>query len=125
MFGDTITLPLSSGNVTLVKVDGSKPYSCEYRYGTATEQYRVLVRHSKTKSVSDGRGGLLAPRDRHNVEVLHTIFATDVAGEIVRKTYVVIEVGSSDPSAILMDGLADWLIATSNAQLIKLLNWES
>lgn len=120
MFGDTIVLPLSSGNVTLTKVNSGENYSGEYRFGNATDQYRVMVRHSKAKALADGLA-----RDRHNLEILHTIFATSTVPEIVRKTYQVIEVAANDPSIILADGLADWLIASSNANLLKLVNWES
>lgn len=120
MFGDTITLPLSSGNVVLTKVNAAQDYSGEYRYGTSTEQYRVMIRHSKAKPLADG-----LPRDRHNIEILHTIYATTTAAEIVRKTYLVVELAQSDTSIILADGLSDWLIASTNANLTKFVNWES
>lgn len=121
MFGDSTTLPLSTGSVVLTKVNSGENYSGEYRSAaSATESYRMMIRHSKAKPLSDG-----TPRVRHNVEIVHTVFATSATLAVVRKTYIVSELGENDPSLVLIDGLADWLIATSNANTVKLLNSES
>jgi hypothetical protein len=119
MFANTLVLPLSTGNVTLVKINQDS-YSSVYRFNDATNEYRVTIRHSKT----GGKSGAVA-YDRHNVEVIRTIYATSTVPEYYQKFYFVVEQLPSDTSVVLADGVADWSIVTSNTNLISLLNWES
>jgi hypothetical protein len=97
---------------TLNKIN-TPPYASEYLYKDATESYRVFVRHSTTKS----------GRDRHNVQVTHTTWATEEAPEIVRVAYVVIEQMPSDESVTIPAALAAFLTASTNAVLGELNDW--
>jgi hypothetical protein len=117
MFADTIVLPLSTGNVTVTKIN-QDGFGSVYRFADATHEYKLTIRHTKTKRAD-------VTYDRHNVELLETIFATSTVPEYVRKDYFVIERLPSDTSYVNTDGFADWQIATSDAALVKLLNWES
>lgn len=119
MFSDTIVFPLLSGNITLVKVN-QDGYSSEYRFTDSLKQLVLKIRHSKTKA-----SATQVAKDRHNVEISRTIFATATVPELTQKTYVVLEHTPSDTSFELADALADWAIATANANLIKLIAWES
>lgn len=119
MFGNTFVLPHADGNITCIKINQDQ-YSSEYLARTATEEVRVRIRHSTTKS-SPTR----AKYDRHNVEVVTRVFATDVAPEYERKVYIVIEQLPNDLDVKQADALSDWLIASANANVTSLLQWES
>lgn len=98
---------------TLNKIN-SPSYASEYLYRDATEQYVVKIRHSKT-----GEGF-----DRHNVEAVHTVWQTDPTPDIVRKSYIVIEVMPTDDTVALSAALAAFLTATTNEVLGELNDWE-
>lgn len=119
MLANTLVLPLSSGNVTMVKINQDM-YSSEYLFRDATSQYRARIRHTKT-TAKNGRPAY----DRHNFEVVQTVFASGEVAEYERKFYFVIEHLPSDTSVVLTDGVADLCIATANAFPIALLGWES
>lgn len=117
MLGSTYVLGLASGNKTLplINQDG---YSTEYYLRESLQSYRVRVTHNNVT-----RDGVVY--DRHFVEGTITVFATSTVAEYYRKAYFVMEQLSSDSNVELMDALSDWAIATSNANLTKVLGWES
>jgi hypothetical protein len=119
MIGDTLVLPQTGGDITLKKIN-QDAYSSEYMFRNTTDQYIARIRHSKTKA----QNGVPA-KDRHNFEVVHTIFATSTVAEYERKFYFVIEHLSSDTSVALYDAVADKVILSSNAFVTQLLGWES
>jgi hypothetical protein len=114
MLGDTLTLPQAGGNIVLKKIN-QDGYSSEYRFTDATSRYNAKIRHSK---VNNGQ-------DRHNLEVVQTIFAAGDVAEYERKFYFVHEHKPGDTSVALADAVADLAIATSNALLVGLVGWES
>lgn len=118
MFGDTLVLPWSGGDITLNKIN-QDGYSSEYLFKNSTNEYRAKIRHSKEKVAS---GELY---DRHNVEVVQTIFAAGEVPEYHRKAYFVIVQKPDDTDVLLFDAIADWSILTSNTNLTKLLGWQS
>lgn len=118
-FGSTFTLPHADGNVVAVKIN-QDGYASEYLIRSATSQYTIRIRHSKTKATASRPS-----YDRHNVEVTQLVFATAEVAEFERKTYVVIEQLPGDLDVKNLDALSDWLIATSNANILSLLGWES
>lgn len=97
---------------TLNKIN-TPQYASEYLYKDATESYRVFVRHSTTK----------VGKDRHNVQVTHTVWATDTDPEIVRTAYVVIEQAPNDETVTIPAALAAFLTASTNAVLGELMDW--
>jgi hypothetical protein len=117
MLGSSYVLGLASGSKTLplVNQDG---YTSEYYLRDTLKSYRVRVRH-----VNSTVEGLVY--DRHNVEVVVTTFATSTTPQSYHKAYIVIELLPGDTNVEPMDALADWAIATSNANLTKLYGWES
>jgi hypothetical protein len=117
MFGNTLVLPQVGGNITLVKIN-QDAYTSEYMFRTALTQYNAKIRHSKVKV-----GGV--EYDRHNFEVVQTIFATSTVAEYKRKFYYVYEHLPSDTSVDLGDAVADLAIATSDAFMVSLFGWES
>jgi len=80
----------------------------------------MRLRHSEIPAK-----GSQPAKERHNVEIIKTTFATSTVPEYTEKVYVVAEQLASNSSVELLDALADWLIATSNANTVKLLNWET
>jgi len=118
MFGNTLTLPHPDGNVVL-KLINQDGYSSEYLFRDTTHQYVMRIRHTKTKA--NGKPS----KDRHNVEIVETIFAVGDVAEVERKFYFVIEQAPNDLSVKNVDAVADLLIATSNAFPVALLAWES
>lgn len=119
MLGNTLVLPIGAGTVTMVKIN-QDGYSSEYLFRDTTSQYRARIRHTKT-AAKNGRPSY----DRHNFEVVQTIFAAGEVAEYERKFYFVSEQLPSDTSVALGDGVADLSIATANAFLVSLNGWES
>lgn len=119
MFGNTLVLPLSTGNVTAIKIN-QDGYSSEYLAKGTLSEYTVRIRHSKTKATASKPS-----YDRHNMEIVETVYATATVPEYTKKVYIVLEHLPSVQEVVLVDGLADWLIATANANVISLNNWES
>lgn len=114
MLGSTFTIPHTDGNIVCVKIN-QDVYSSEYMYRDEDHEVRVKIRHQQTK------GG----KDRHNVEISETVFETTESLEIARKMYVVLEQAPNDVDVKMLDALADWLIASANANISSLLGWES
>lgn len=114
-----LVLPLSTGNVSCAKINQDN-YTSTYRFNDATNEYRVTIRHTKT----GGKNGSPA-YDRHNVEVVRTVYAAGAVPEYYQKFYFVIEQLPSDPSIVLADGISDLVIAAANAFPVSLMNWES
>jgi hypothetical protein len=119
MLGNTLVLPQVGGDITLVKIN-QDAYSSEYMFKNSTSEYRARIRHNKT-SASNGRPSY----DRHNFEVVQTIFAAGDVAEYQRKFYFVWEVLPSETSKDLADAVADLAIASSGAFLTSMLGWES
>lgn len=119
MLGNTLVLPQVGGNITLVKINQDS-YSSEYLFRDATSQYRARIRHTKTVA-KNGRPAY----DRHNFEIVQTIFAAGEVAEYERKFYFVLEHLPSDGSVNLADAVADLCIATADAFLVSLVGWES
>lgn len=119
MLGNTLVLPQVGGDITLIKINQDQ-YSSEYLFKNSTTQYRARVRHSKTAPTGDRPA-----YDRHNFEVVQTIFAAGEVPEYERKFYFVWEVLPSETSLALADAVSDLTIASSNAFLTSLLAWES
>lgn len=115
MLGNTLVL----GAVTLTKINQDQ-YSSEYMFRNTTHQYVARIRHTKTKA----QNGKLS-HDRHNFEVVQTVFAAGEVAEYERKFYFVAEHLPSDPSVVLADEVADLCIASTNAFLVSLFGWES
>ncbi len=104
-FGSTLTITVNAVAKVLNRTGYPSASSAAYAlYGT-TDQYEAFIRHSKIT-----REGV--KYDRHNVEVIHTIYATSTAAEVVRRAYFVFENGKSDDKSALgyfTGGVVDYL----------------
>lgn len=119
MLGNTLVLPVSGGDVTLVKINQDN-YSGEYLFRNSTSQYRARIRHTKTKA-SGGK----PEYDRANFEVVQTVFEADGVAEFERKFYFVQELQPRDTSLLLGNAVCSLAIASSNAFLVSLKALES
>lgn len=114
-----LVLPVSGGSITMPKIN-QDGYSSEYLFRDATHQYRAIIRHSRTKATATRPS-----YDRHNFEVVRTVWAAGAVAEYDQKFYFVIEQLSSDVGIAVGDAVADLLIASSNAFQLALLGWEN
>jgi hypothetical protein len=119
MYTDPLVLPHADGNISCVRINQDS-YTAEYSNRGALSATTVKIRHT-TVAPKAGKPAL----DRHNVELSQRIYADGEEPEVFRRVYVVIEQEPGDMDVKLVDCLADWLIATANANTTKLLSWES
>jgi len=123
-FGSTLVIGYASGNKTLTKINVAEPYASEYYLRESLVSHKAQIRHT-TVSRKDATTGLVTVYDRHNVEFMKTVFATVSAKEYYVKSYNVLEQPPQVGDVELTDALADWLIASSNVNIVSLNNWES
>lgn len=121
-FADTITITVNSVAKVLTRVNSGQDYASEYRLRGTTDEYRLRIKHS---SYSDkARPGLTI--NRHNVELIHTVFAVAPSTvPTIRKSYVVYEESTSDDATECLNfdnGFVGFLTSANNT---KLLNYES
>lgn len=123
MLGSTFTLALTSGSkvLPLVNQDG---YSSEYYLREALVSYRVQVRHSNFT-----KAGITY--DRHNVTATKRTFATTTTPEFENTASYTHSVMPGDTFVEVGNALVGWVetsvavTGATNANLIKLLGWES
>lgn len=119
MIGDTITVTYNAVATTLNKIN-QDGYTSEYYKRGTLEDMRVYVRHSNERVVA-GKPAY----ERHQVDLIRTVFATSTTPERVYQAYLTIRLQKgSDPDA------AEYLVAAlnglDNATFIdKVVGWES
>jgi len=123
MFADPQTLTVNSVAKALVRINQDQ-YSSEYLLRSSLNEFRLKIRNSTYRDKA--RNVLI---DRHNVEFTETVFPVAPAVlSTVRKTYIVVENQQGDT---LTDPTYDaaalfvWLTASTNANITKLMNFES
>jgi hypothetical protein len=124
MLNEIFLLPQDLGDGTTLKVEpiriNQDQYSSEYLLIGALASHRIKVRHSVAKATAT-----LPARDRHNVEVVETVFATATEVEIRRLCYMVTENVSADAANTDLNvfGIAEWFKTGTN--YADLTGWES
>jgi hypothetical protein len=121
MFASTVTITINSVDKVLNRINDGD-YSSEYYLRTSTDSFRLKLRNSTyTDKLRAGR-----KIDRHNIEFVHTTFAVAPATvDIVRKYYSVLENDTSDVIADDAKFAAGISAFQTEANFLKLLNWES
>jgi hypothetical protein len=123
MFADPQTLTVNAVAKALVRIN-QDGYGSSYLLRSSTDEFRLNIRNS---TYVDKKRGVSI--DRHNVEFIHTVFPVAPATlSVIRKTYVVIENQQGDTltdPTYVASALLAWLTATSNANITKLMNFES
>jgi len=120
MFADPAVVTINSVAFNLVRINQDK-YSSEYLLRASTAEIGLAIRHSK---YTDRKRGVSI--DRHNCELVSTSYAVAPSTtDLVRKVYFVIENQQGDDLPTCVDtamGLFDFF---TEANITKLLNWES
>lgn len=80
----TLTIKINAVDKVLKRINQDK-FETKYYLHEDTEEFTVNIRHSKE---SPTKAGVVF--DRHNVELIHSVFPTESAPGIDRVTYVVI-----------------------------------
>jgi hypothetical protein len=123
MFADPTTVTIDGNAKALVRINQDQ-YSSEYLLRSTTDEFRLRIRNT---SFLDRKRNVTI--DRHNVELIQTIFPVAPATlSTVRKAYIVLENQQGDTLADpvkMAAGLYAWLTASTNANLTKLVNFES
>lgn len=119
MFADPSVVTINAVAKNLVRINQDQ-YSSEYLLRSATEEHRLRLRNT---SYNDKKRGVLI--DRHNAELIWTVFATSTAPSFVRKAYVVIENQQGDTLTDPTKLAAGLLAFLSEANITKLMNFES
>lgn len=106
-------------DITVTRVNQDS-YGSEYRFRDATSETRMRIRHSVVKATATA-----VQRDRHNVEITQTIFATDDVPEYIRKAYIVYEHKPGDTDLDVWKYVCAFCTESSFAKMANLMNWES
>lgn len=119
-FADTITITINSVAKVLARINQDS-YSSEYFLRSTTDEYRMKIRNSSYTNKATGK--LV---DRHNVELLQTVYPVSPATvPTLRKSYVVFENerpdGLSDPLNFDLGFMAFF----TSANVTKMINYES
>jgi len=117
MLANTLTLTINAIAKVLVRINQDN-YSSEYFLKDTLDSWRLKIRHTKSS-----KGGVSL--DRHNVELVHVVYATTTTVEISRKVYLVFELDPTDTMTNEVSGFCSWLIASSNAIIVSLGGSES
>lgn len=124
MLGQTIELNIGTIAdpvlITLKKIDGSAPYTGEYRLKESDREHVVLIRHAKEKNTVKGKAV-----ERHNVTYTVTLFPTELApqGQIIQSSSVIRSSPEQANSEVLSVGNAVALFTSENIQ--DLVDWQS
>lgn len=120
MFADPAVVTINAVAKNLVRINQDQ-YSSEYLLRSATDEYRLRLRNS---TYTDKKRGAVI--DRHNVELIHTVFPVAPATlSIVRKVYTVIENQQGDTLVDPTKVAAGLFAFLTEANITKMMNFES
>lgn len=118
-FSDTITFTINSVAKVLNRIN-QDGYSSEYFLRSATDEFRCKIRQS---SYAGSNGKTV---DRHNVELVHTVYPVSPATVgVVRKAYSVFENERPDGTTEPLNFDLGFVAFFTSANLTKLINYES
>lgn len=120
MFADTITVTINSVAKVLTRIN-QDGYSSEYFLRETDGEFRARLRNT---SYTDKARSIKV--DRHNVELVHTIYPVSPATRpTIRKTYIVFEIDNGDVIATCAKETVGLEAFLTEANVLKLANWES
>jgi hypothetical protein len=121
MFSDTIAIEVDAVSRVLNRVN-QDGYASEYFLRESDGTFRLKLRNTSYKDKTRNGIGV----DRHNVELVYTIFPVAPATvPTIRKFYSVLENDQSDDIPSILTFAAGIVEFHTDANLTKLLNWES
>lgn len=104
---------------TLVKINQDN-YGSQYYLRESTQEFTVNVRHTREKVLADG-----TQYDRHNVELVHTVFPTDTSIGFTRVQYIVTRNLRNDDYDSVEEGILALTGFIDSATVGNLLSWVS
>lgn len=120
MFADTITVTINAVAKILTRVN-QDGYSSEYLLRESTGEFSLKLRNTK---YTDKTRGVRV--DRHNIELVETVYAVAPATiTTIRKYYSILENDASDLTVSSAKFAAGITAFQTEANFTKLLNWES
>lgn len=125
MFGNTLTLVNDGVDLmTLSRIGDAGDNGSRYYKRDSALETSCTIRHSTYQDKSNtNRKGIVV--DRHNVEIILRVFGNATTPDYIRKAYFVIENDRGDALNGAQD-IASCLVSfLSDANTMKLLNWES
>lgn len=123
MFTDpqTVTADAPIGAKALPRIN-QDAYSSEYLLKEATGEFRLKIRNSVNGTLRDG----VMKVERHNVEFTHWLYPTPTyVNGFRRKVYIVIENEVGDDPVVVNDHAESLLLWCTEANISKLLAFES
>jgi len=121
MFADTISITVNAVAKVLNRIN-QDGYSSEYFLRETDGEFRLRLRN--TSYVDKTRGSTKI--DRHNVEFTHTVYPVAPATlSTVRKSYTVFENQQGDSIVSAAKFTAGQIAFLTEANITKMLNWES
>lgn len=119
MFADTITITINAVAKVLTRINQDK-YSSEYILRDVNDSFRLQIRNTILTDKSRG-----VTIERHNVELVQTVFATATTPVVVRKAYSVFENEATDGVTAPLNFDLGFTGFFTSANLTKLINLES
>lgn len=120
MFADTITVTINAVAKILVRIN-QDGFSSEYLLRETTGEFSLKLRNT---SYTDKARGVKV--DRHNVELVETVYAVSPATiPLIRKYYSILENDKTDLVVSSAKFAAGITAFQTEANFTKLLNWES
>lgn len=122
-FADTITITVNSVAKVLTRVNSGQDYASEYRLRGTADEFRLRIRHSTYFDKANRPGVTI---NRHNVELIHTVFPVAPSTiPVIRKSYVVLEEAANDDVTAVGYFDAGFVGFLTAPNTTKLLNYES
>jgi len=116
---DPLVITIAGSAKSLNKINQDS-FGSEFLLRETLQEIRAKVRHSTSKADANG-----VVYERHNFEVVITIFATSTVPEYHDKFYFVMERKASQTDVDMPDAVADLMIASTDAFLLKLNTWQT
>lgn len=116
---DPLVITIAGSAKSLNKINQDN-YGSEFFLQETTQELRAKVRH--TKSAPNANGVVYV---QHNFELVVKVFATTTTPEVEDKFYFVMRRRDSQTDVDMPDAVADLMIASTNAFLLKLNTWQS
>lgn len=118
--GLTLTVTINAIAKVLKRINQDN-YSTQYYLREPTEEFTVNIRHSKEAIQKDG-----TQFDRHNIELINTVFPTETMPGKSRVQYIVIRnLRNDDYTAVKNDILGLTGVITGAGNIDDILSWVS
>jgi hypothetical protein len=116
-FSNPLVLTINSVAKNLAKINTDN-FGSEYLLIESLSEFRAKIRHSRRTNK-----GIVY--DRHNIEIVETVYATSTVPEFDRKVYLVLENKKGDSTSSLED-IGDAFSALLNtAAYTNLVSWQN